>query len=72
MIRMRKKRIVKKRIVKNTCTLNTAGTGICGYIGFGFVTLMVQLSKLLMVMHHSCRMFGAQLEYMYYLGTCAC
>ena len=35
MIRMRKKRIVKKTIVKNTCTLNTAGTGICGYIGFG-------------------------------------
>ena len=28
------------------------------------ITLMVQLSKLLMVMHHSCRMFGAQLEYM--------
>ena len=51
--------------------LNTAGTSIFEYIGFGGVTL-VQLSKLLMVMHHSCRMFGAQLEYMYYLGTCAC
>jgi hypothetical protein len=29
----------KRNLVKNTCTLNTAGTGICGYIGFGCVTL---------------------------------
>jgi hypothetical protein len=44
--------------------LKHAGTtcSIFGYIGFGCVTL-VQLSKLLMVMHHSCGMFGAQVEY---------
>jgi len=47
--------------------LNTSGTSICGYIGFDCATLvhLVQLSKLLVVMNHSCRMFGAQLEYMY-------
>jgi hypothetical protein len=49
--------------------LNTAGTSIFEYIGFGGVTL-VQLSKLLMVMHHSCHIFGAQLEY--YLDMYMC
>jgi hypothetical protein len=41
-------------------TLNTCCTSICGYIGFCCAKL-VQLSKLLVVMNHSCRMFGAQL-----------